>query len=164
MHHRHLDAAVVMRGDVTGVSETGFLRNRQGIELRAQHDHGARAVLEDANHTVAAHSGGDVVSELAKLVGDLGRSLLLVIRKLGIAVQVEIERFDLGIDGINLRGCDAPGLGGPRGYGERRHGERHEKKQEMFHSVHVKFPVNGIRPQTAEAMQPGGDVEVSQAH
>ena len=114
MHHRHLDATVIMRGDVAGVRETRFFRDRQSVEFGAQHDHRARAVLENSDHTGAAKSGGDVVAELAKLLGDLGRSLLLVIGKLGIAVQIEIKRFNLGIDRVNLSGCSTPRLSGPR--------------------------------------------------
>jgi hypothetical protein len=51
-----------------------------------------------------------------------------VIRKLGIAVQIEIEGLDLRINGIDLSRWSAPRLGGPRCYGE-----RDEEKQERFH-------------------------------
>src|SRR5260370_5322925 len=108
-----------MGGDVGGVRETLFLRDGQGIEFGAQHDHRARAVLENPDHAGAAKSGGDVVSELAKLVGDFGRSLLLMIGKLGIAMQVEIDRFDLGIDGLDLGGSGSAWLSGAQRYGNR---------------------------------------------
>jgi hypothetical protein len=60
-----------------------------------------------------------------------------MIGKLGIAMQVEIERFDLGIDGIDLSGWSAPGLGGPRRDRKRWGRKQDEDKQETFHI----FPV-----------------------
>src|SRR5260221_14586113 len=124
MHHWHFHAAVIMCGDMAGIRETRLLRDGQSIEFGAQHDHGAGAVLENTHYTCTADSGGNVVSELAKLVSDFSRSLLLMIGKLGIAMQVEVERFDLRIDGIDLIGCSAPGLGSPH-----RSEERWEREQ-----------------------------------
>jgi hypothetical protein len=115
MHHRHLQTAVIMGDDVAGIGETGFLRHWQGIEFGAQHYHRARAVFEHAHYARAPDSWSDVVSKFAKLVGNFGGSLFLVIRKLGITVQVEIQGFDLGINGIDLAGWNLPGLGAPRG-------------------------------------------------
>ena len=71
-------------------------------------------------------------------------------------MQIEIERFDLRIDRVDLRGWSAPGLGGPRRYGERCSREREEKQQETFHIFHVKVCGDGIRPQTARRALPGG--------
>src|SRR5258708_11403463 len=134
MHHRYFHAAVIMCGYMAGIRETRLLRDGQSIEFGAQHDHGAGAVLENTHYTCTADSGGNVVSELAKLVSDFSRSLLLMIGKLGIAVQVEIERFDLGIDGIDLIGCSMPGLGGPHRSREQRGRKQDEDKQETFHN------------------------------
>src|SRR5258708_20080903 len=102
MHHRHFHAAVIMCGDMAGIRETRLLRDGQSIEFGAQHDHGAGAVLENTHYSCTADSGGNVVSELAKLVSDFSRCLLLMIAKLGIAVQVEVERLHLGTDATAL--------------------------------------------------------------
>jgi hypothetical protein len=68
-----------------------------------------------------------------------------VIGKLGISVQVEIERFNLRVDRIDLRGSHAPGLGGPR-----RNGKRDKEEQETFHD----FLVEEIKPQRVQGYTP----------
>jgi hypothetical protein len=133
VHHRHFDAAVIVRSDAASIRKTSLLRHWQSIEFGAQHHHRTLAILEHANYPGSANSGGDIVSKFAKLVGNFGSSLFFVIRKLGITMQVEIERFDLGIGGINLGGWNLPGLGAPRRYRAGRYEENNEEKHQTFH-------------------------------
>jgi hypothetical protein len=60
-------------------------------------------------------------------------------------VQVEIERFNLRVDRIDLGGSHAPGLGGPR-----RNGKRDKEEQETFHD----FLVEEIKPQRIQGYTP----------
>src|SRR5580704_288914 len=98
VHHRDLSAAVIMGSDMARVSQAGFLRDGQSVEFGAQHDDRAGAILENTDDARAAKPGRNVISELPQLLGDFGSSLLFVIGKLGISVQVDIERLDLRID------------------------------------------------------------------
>jgi hypothetical protein len=112
VHHRHFDAAIIVCCDVTRILQPSFLWDGQSIEFGTQHDYRAGAVLKNADHTGAADSSRDVVSEFAKLIRNLGGSLFFVIREFRIAVQVEIKGLDLWIDRIDLSGWSGPGVGG----------------------------------------------------
>src|SRR5216683_2132303 len=52
--YRHVLTLIILRGHVAGVRQSGLLWNGQGIELSADHDSGAGAVLQDADDPCSA--------------------------------------------------------------------------------------------------------------
>src|SRR5437868_10666009 len=102
VHNRHLDAAIVMGGHMAGVGEPGLFRHGKSIQLGANHHSWASAVLQDPHNPGTADASCDCKSELSQLLGDGSRRLILVIGKLGIAVQVFVECLHLRVDSVNL--------------------------------------------------------------
>src|SRR5205085_12057412 len=102
VHHRHFDAAIIMSGDMAGVREPSLFRHWKSIQLGADHHSWASAALQDADYAGTADASCNRKSELAQLLGDGSRRLLLVIGKLGIAVQVFVECLHLRVDSVNL--------------------------------------------------------------
>ena len=88
-------AGLVFGGDVTGIGQARLLDDRQAVHIRAHHERWAGAVLQDADQAVRVRSIGinaDVVGHgiacFFQLGGEQGRGLDLVVRKLGMRVDL----------------------------------------------------------------------------
>ena len=84
-------------------AQARLLRNRQRIELGAQHDGWSGAVLHDRDDAGLADAGRDVEAERLHARGELRRGLRLLESELGVLVQVLVERLDVRIDRVDLR-------------------------------------------------------------
>src|SRR5713226_3503356 len=125
MHYRHVLTLIILRGHVAGVRQSGLLWNGQGIELSADHDSGAGAVLQDADDPCSADTGSHIEPEPAEILAHLDCCLLLMQRQLGIAMYVHIQGLDLRVNRIDLRlRRRKPGIGGEYWSSEQT-GERH---------------------------------------
>ncbi len=87
----------------TGVVQSGLLFHRQGVHVAADQHPGARTVFQHGHHAkglrsvfVFAHMLGYRVTQLAQLGSHKGRGLLLVLRELGIAMQMLISLGESG--------------------------------------------------------------------
>ncbi len=92
-----------------GVVEAGLLFDRQRVHVGADQQARTGAVFEHGDDAVGlravlifAHVLGDGVAQLAQFAGQIGRGLFLVVRELGIAVQMLVglgQRRQLALRG-----------------------------------------------------------------
>src|SRR3982074_2374723 len=92
MSYGNIVSGIVLRVNLAGIYESGFLLHRKRIQLSAQHDRVARPVAEDCNDAGAAHPLSDLVSEGAQLGRQLRRRSDLMARKLRVLMQLNVER------------------------------------------------------------------------
>lgn len=115
MHHRHVGAGIILYSYTAGAGEAGLLGHGKCVQFGAQHERGAGAVLEHAHNTAAAHAGRDVVSGLTQGLRELGCSALLVPGQFRVTVDINVDRLELrikGIDGAQIDGCLGERAGG----------------------------------------------------
>ena len=94
---RHFAAVGPRGGYGARVVHAGVLFDGQRVQFGPEQDGRPGAVGQDAYHAGAADAGLDAEAAGLQLPGDaLGRAVLLV-RQLGMAVQVLIERFLAGL-------------------------------------------------------------------
>src|SRR5262249_30408100 len=74
----------------------GVFNDGQGVHVGADHDGGARAVLEDGDDAVAADLGGDLEAERLEFLGHAGGGQLLLEGQLGVGVEVLVELVEAG--------------------------------------------------------------------
>ena len=100
--HQDRDMAVVAAGvhdanhaahprrlDLRGEGQVDLLLDRERIHVGAQRNHAARlAAFENADHAGVAHAGLHFDAELLQVFGHERRSALLMIRELGILMDV----------------------------------------------------------------------------
>ena len=100
VHHGHDLARIVLGDDGARIGQTGLLLDRQRIHVRA-HQHGrSLSIAKDTDDAVAADVLGDLETESAQASGKLRGSLLLVPGKLRVAMQVQIQRVERRIGGV----------------------------------------------------------------
>ena len=104
MHHRHQLSARVLRLDRARVWQAGFLLDRQSVQFGAEHHSWSCAVLHDGDDAGATDPGCHVEAQRLHVRGELRGGLRFLKRELGILMQVDVERLDGGIDGLDLRG------------------------------------------------------------
>ncbi len=102
VHDRNVGPLIVFGHDVTRIRQAGLFRDGQRVEFRSNHHCRSITILENAYHSRATDSGGDLETKLAQMVRHGLGGLHLVQRKLRVAMQVHVEGFDLGIDAIDL--------------------------------------------------------------
>ena len=103
MHHWRCLAVAIGRMDMRGIVDAGLLFDRQRVHIGADqqtwpgpifhHRHnapGLRTIL------ISAHMLGHLVAKLAKIRRQLRRSMLLVVRKLRISMEVFVGFFETG--------------------------------------------------------------------
>jgi hypothetical protein len=95
VHDAHVCALGIGGSGVTRVLEAGLFLDRQPIHVGAHQQSLARTILQDGDEAVrlrfvpiAAHALGDFVAELAQICSQLRGGLALLVRQLGVAVQV----------------------------------------------------------------------------
>ena len=72
MHHRNIQAIGILGVDLARVGQAGLFIDRQCIELGADEDDWARAILQNADHSCAADVFGDFKPEFAQPSSHLG--------------------------------------------------------------------------------------------
>ena len=114
MRHRRLDTAQHLLGRA-GIGEPGLLRQGQGVELGAHHHGGTRPVPVEGDDAGLADAFGYLVVQRPHLRGEPGRRSRLLEAELGMAMDVLVERLDVGILGIEAAidgGARAGDVGG----------------------------------------------------
>ena len=104
VHDRRRLPGGVGRHHRAGERQSRFLRHRQRVELGAHHRGRSRAVLHHGDNARAAHAGRDVEAERLHARRQLGCRLRFLERQLRVAMEIDIQRLDVGIDGIDFRG------------------------------------------------------------
>ena len=94
VHDRNVASGIVFGAHFAGVGEAGFFFHRKRIQFRAQHDRGARSVLEDRYNPGPAYMFGDVISGAAPARGQLHRSLYFMRRQFRVLMQIAVERVE----------------------------------------------------------------------
>jgi hypothetical protein len=143
MRHRRLDVAQDLRGRA-GIGQAGLLRQGQGIELGAHHHGRARPVPVEGDDAGLADAFGHLVAQRPHLRGEPGRRARLLKAELGMAVDVLVERFDVGILGIEAAIDDSARAGDVGGTGRLRQRGRKDEScapQERVQRGHVPFPL-----------------------
>ncbi len=84
VHYWDVASGVVFGANFTGVGQTGFFFHGKRVQFGAQHDGWASPVLEDRDHSCAAHMFGDVIAGAAQARGQLRRGLRFMRRQFGI--------------------------------------------------------------------------------
>ncbi len=148
---RHVDVVAARVHDVRGLpAGVGYdrlarerqpclLLDRERVELGAQHHGRTVAVLQDGHDARAADARRHVVSQRGgPRRQQPGRARLLE-RQLGMAVQVDVQGFDVRVDRVDVGFAGA----GPRGAAGLRHGrggaerrQEGERDEEPTHRPH----------------------------
>ena len=101
--------------DFAGVGQAGFFFDGKGIEFGAEHDDGARAVLEDGDDTGAADVFGDFKAQRSEFGGKFCGGLRFLRGELGVLMDIDVDRVGIGVDGVYfLRMRRESGLGEDR--------------------------------------------------
>jgi hypothetical protein len=113
----------------TGVGDAGFLDDGKRVEIGADEQRRAVAVLEDGDDSeglaavgIFADVFGDGVAGFAQLFGEQRRCVFLVVRELGVGMDSLVgvdEAGELGVD----EGGDVLCEDGHAGYAKQRQGE-----------------------------------------
>ena len=103
MHHRRFFAAPDLRR-LAGVGQPGLLRQRQGVEVGADHDRGAGPVLGDRHDAGPAHALGHLIAQRPHLGSELGRRPGFLEAEFGVGVDILVEGIDPGILRIEAAG------------------------------------------------------------
>jgi len=85
-------------GRLARIWEPRLLLHRERVELGAEQDRGTLAVAQDAHDSRASDAGRHFIPELAQLFRHSSRGALLLHRQLGVLVQIDVERVELGVD------------------------------------------------------------------
>src|SRR4051812_31412389 len=88
VHHRHLVAVGVGAGDLAGVGQSGGLPDRERIHVRPQQHRPAVPVVQDADHTGAAHPLVHLETGTPEPAGHQARGPRLLVGQLGVLVDV----------------------------------------------------------------------------
>ena len=97
---RDLMALGVLRGRGAGVVRAGVLLDRQRVQFGPQQHRGPGAIGQEAHDSGPADAGLDRAAIRLQFPGDaLGRAVLLV-RQLGMAMQILVERFLVGLQAV----------------------------------------------------------------
>ena len=129
-------AARVFHHDFAGKRKTRFLLHRQGVQFGPQHDRGSRSVSHNGHNAGSPDASGDLVAQGLHAGSKFGRGLHLLERQLRILMKVDIQGFDVGIDGIHF-GCGRSGPGGlaRSASSEGKQPEEHNCKPKKTHMV-----------------------------
>ncbi len=122
MHHRHGDAGEVLHHRRARKRHAGLLGDGQRIELRAQHHGGPGAVLQQRHDARPADAGGHVEAERLQPGSQLRRRLHFLEGELRVAMDVLVERLEIGIVGVDVRAQRRRRLGAKRRGGQQRRG------------------------------------------
>src|SRR6266550_962865 len=133
MRHADIVPCVILRSDFAGEWESGVFRDRQCIELSPQHHGRTVSIFQNANDSDSANSSRYFVAELAKLSRDLCSRCILVKRKLGMLVQIDVERFGLRVRGLDLSSKARAALRVERGAKQQRQCTRSIGNDVRFH-------------------------------
>ena len=113
VHHRRRLSGRVLRDDGAGEGKPGLLFDRERVELRAQHHRGSGAVLEHGHDPGLADARGDVEAERLQARREFGRRLDFLKPEFRRAMKVDVERVDVGKDGIDFGGSRSRPARGP---------------------------------------------------
>ena len=94
VHDRDGFAGWVGRGDGAGVRGVGLFADGQGVELGAEEESFAFAVLHDRDDAVAADVFGHVVTGGAKLLREAFGGLFFLEGELGVGVDGGVELIE----------------------------------------------------------------------
>ena len=98
--YRDLMTLGVLRGGGAGVVRAGVLLDRQRVQFGRKQHRGPGATGKDAHDSRPADARSDRAAILVQLPGDaLGRAVLLV-RQLGMLMQILVERFLAGLEAV----------------------------------------------------------------
>ena len=120
MHDRNGLAGLGLRRRGARVGKARFLGHGQGVHVGPEKQSRALAVAHHGDDTGLPQAGRDLVAERAELLGELARAPNLLVGELGIAVKVDVERLELGVE-LRQRG-DHRGGGRGREREQRRGG------------------------------------------
>ena len=95
-------AARVFHDDFTGERQIGFFLDGQGIQFGPQHHRRPRPIFHYRDNASLPDASSDLISQGPRARGKFGRRLHLLERQLRVLVQVDIQGFDVRIDGINF--------------------------------------------------------------
>ena len=79
-----------------GIGKPGLFLHRQRVKLGAHHRHRACAVVINRHNPGLADMFGHRKAELAHPLGQQGSSALFLKPQFGVAVQIDIERVEIG--------------------------------------------------------------------
>jgi hypothetical protein len=79
VHHRNVMAGVVLNMNFTGIGESGFFFNGQGVKFGTQHDGRSRSIFQNGHHACAAEVFGYFVTCCAQVGSQFVRGLCLVL-------------------------------------------------------------------------------------
>ena len=77
-------------GVLAGVGQAGLLLDGEGVHVGAEQDGGARRRAEDADHAGSADALVHVAADLVQTLDHLLRGPVLLVRKLGMGMQVAV--------------------------------------------------------------------------
>jgi hypothetical protein len=97
MGDRYLAAVGPLGGHGARVVHAGIFADGQRVQFGPEQDGRPGAVGQDAHHTRAADAGLDGEAVLAQFPGDALGGAVLLVRQLGMTVQVLVERFLAGL-------------------------------------------------------------------
>ena len=103
VHHWRGRSVRAGNNDVAGEGESGFLFDWQGIQFGPQHYGRTRAVLHNRDDARSADRRRDVEAKRLRARGQLRRGLCFLECEFGVLVKVDVEAFDIQIDGIDFR-------------------------------------------------------------
>lgn len=129
VHHRDGIAGLVLDRHVAGVGQAGLLLDREGVQIRAQHDGWPLAVAQDTDDAMSPDPARDFKPELVELRGQLARRRFLMEGKLRGSVQVQVELLQLRVETVEGLEHLTHGEGWARGR-DRRHGGQHQHGNE----------------------------------
>ncbi len=98
------------RRDFARVLEPGFLAHGQRIHVAANQERGAGPILQQPHHPGPPHTGTDRVARLRQGAGHHKRRLGLLVRELGVRVEVTIK-FEQVLKVLFRPGVHSPGIG-----------------------------------------------------
>lgn len=99
LHHRNLAAHEIFRRRFARVRQAGLLLHGQPVEIAADEQRWAGAVFEHGDHAIAAEFFRDLETRRAQFARHLRGRFLLHERKLGVQVEILVERIERGVVG-----------------------------------------------------------------
>src|SRR5678816_471905 len=104
VHYGNRRACEILGHDRARERRAGFFGDGQSIQFRAKHDRRSGAVSQKAHDSSSPHAGRDLVAERLQPRSELRRSLHFLEGELGVAMDVLIERLEIRIVRVDLRG------------------------------------------------------------
>ena len=103
VHHVHFHAEIVGGANGAGVGNAREFLQGQGIEIGADENRRARAVLQDADHPVATDAGRYFDAQRLEFLSEARRSVLLAEREFGMGVAMGVELFERRVFAFHQR-------------------------------------------------------------